>query len=237
MSFERALKIASQIHEPVSVAAFVAVLMTYPLIKIVKSRMQPQAKWLLGFLALAILILGLAPIASSTFLKSRGIYRVRVVVLGPDKLPVEDAQVNSSSGGEAKKIEGGWEFDIPLETRPADGKEVLVASVRSAFLTGSSTVVLAEDYYPTATIQLTHDTSAKIRGIVEDERRRSVAGATVWIIGYGDSTLTDSMGNFVLPAHAADGQIVQIRALKQGMVGNQSAPAGAGPVEIIVRRP
>lgn len=236
MSWEHALKIASQIHDPVSVAAFVSVLALIAFIYAVRAK-RPQSKWIFGILAVGVFILGLAPLAASTFLKSRGVYRVRVIVLGPNKSPVEDAHVSSSSGGEPKKVEGGWEFDIPLQTRPADGKVVLLGSVKNAFLTGTATVVLDQDYYPTTAIQLTSDTSATIRGVVEDEHRRSVSGATVSIAGFDDVALTDSMGNFVLPAHAADGQIVKVRAQKQELVGSLSVPAGRLPVEIIVKRP
>jgi hypothetical protein len=236
MSWEHALRIASQIHDPVSVAAFVSVLAIIAFLTALRAK-RPINKWILGILAVGIFILALAPLAASAFLKSRGIYRIRVVVLGLDKSPVEDARVSSSSGGEPKRVEGGWEFDIPLQTLPADGKEVLMASVKNAFLTGSSAVVLGEDYYPTTTIQLTSDTSATIRGVVVDEQGRSVPGATVSIPGYAERAQTDNMGNFVLPAHAADGQMVQVRAQKGRLGGDISGPAGRGSVTIIVRRP
>jgi hypothetical protein len=234
MSWDDVLKIASQIHDPVSVAAFVAVLAVIALMWAIRAK-KPQARGALGILAFGILLLGLAPLATSTFLKSRGIYHVRAVVLGPDGSPMVDAHVSSSSGGEPKKVDGGWEFDIPPQTRPDDGKEILRASVSSAFLTGSSTVFLAQDYYLTTTIQLASDTSAMIRGVVEDERGRSVAGASVSVAGYDEAELTDSMGNFVLPAHAAEGQVVQVRAQKLALAGSLSVPAGRDPVEIIMK--
>ncbi len=58
-----------------------------------------------------------------------------------------------------------------------------------------------------------------VRGVVLDEHGRSVAGARVSIPGYPDVAVTDEMGNFVLPAHAADGQIVQVRAQKISSLG------------------
>ena len=87
-------------------------------------------------------------------------------MLGLDKQPVDDARVTSSNGGEPKKIEGGWEFDIPPQSRPADGKLTLFASEKNAFLVGNSTLVLDEDYFPAVEIQLEHDTSAIVRGVV-----------------------------------------------------------------------
>jgi sugar lactone lactonase YvrE len=75
-----------------------------------------------------------------------------------------------------------------------------------------------------------------VRGDVIDEHRRSVVGARVSIVGYPDVAVTNEEGNFVLPAHAADGQIVQVRAQKDQLVGTMAVPAGR-PVELVVRRP
>jgi hypothetical protein len=230
---EKALEIASHITHPVTIAAFALVFAAGAFGLALRAK-KPRIAWIL---AAGIIVLGLAPLAASTFLQSRGVYRVRVVVLGPDQSPVEDAHVSSSTGGEPKKVESGWEFDIPPQTRPADGKVILFASVKNSFLSGRSTLVLAQDYYPTTTIQLASDTSAMLRGVVVDEHRKSIAGATVSIAGYTDVTTTDNMGNFVLPAHAAEGQIVQVRAQKDQLVGSVSVPAGRLPVELVVKRP
>ena len=73
-------------------------------------------------------------------------------------------------------------------------------------------------------------------GNAKDERGRSVAGAQVSIPGYPNIAVTDAMGNFVLPAHAADGQIVRLRAQKNQLSVDISAPAGNTPVELTLRR-
>jgi hypothetical protein len=229
--WEKALEIASHITHPVTVAAFAAVLAAY-LFSIAVKKRQSRITWLL---AAVVLILGVAPLLSSTYLQSRGLYRVRVVVLGTDKLPDNDTHVISSNGGEPKKVEGGWEFDIPPQSRPADGKLKLFASEQNAFLAGSSTLVLDKDYFPTVEIQLERDTSATVRGDVIDEHRRPVAGAHVWIPGYSDDAVTDERGNFVLPAHAADGQIVRLRAQKDQATADISTPAGAS-AELMLKR-
>lgn len=230
--WDHALQIASGIHDPIAIVAFGIVFASFIFWVGRKTNFRGPLK----IFAVGIFVVSLAPLAASTFLSSRGIYRVRVTVLGPDRTPIEDAQVSSSSGGEPKKTADGWEFDIPPQSRPADNKVVLRATVKNAFLSGQSTVFLDRDYYPTSTIEVTPDTSATIRGVVLDERLRSVAGASVSIAGYGEGTVTDRMGNFVLQAHAADGQIVQVRAQKGPLVGNVSAPAGRTPVQIILKR-
>ena len=228
----KALELASHITNSVTAAVFIATIAAF-LAWVAIKKGRSHIKWLL---VVVVLILGLAPLVSSTYLRSRGLYIVRVFVLGVDKQPVDDALVTSSNGGEAKKIQGGWEFDIPPQSRPADSKLKLFASEKNAFLAGNSTVVLDKDYFPAVEIQLERNTSSVVRGVVIDEHRRSVVGAHVSIPGYPDVAVTDEMGNFVLPAHAADGQIVQVRAQKDQLVGTLSVPAGR-PVELVVRRP
>lgn len=234
---EKALEIASRITHPIPAAAFAAVLAVVVLISARRKGKPstPEAVWII--LAIGIIVLGIAPLAASTYLQTQGIYRVRLVVLDPDGLPASNADVTSSVGGEPTAAKGRWEFIIPPKTRPADGSVTFIASVRSAFLTGSSTLILAEDYFPTRTIQLTADTSAVVRGVVLDARGMSVADADVSIPGYSDAAVTDKMGNFSLPAHVADGQIVQVRAQKGRLVGSMSVPAGSIPVQIVIKHP
>lgn len=228
---EQALKIASHIGHPVTVAAFALVVAASVFVLALRAK-KPLMAWIV---AAGIIVLGVAPFAASAFLQSRGVYHVQVVVVGPAQSPVEIAQVKSSNGGELKMVEGGWELDIPPQTQPVDGKVTLLASVKDEFLKGTSTLVLAQDYYPTATIQLGADTSAMVRGVVVDEDLRAIAGAKVSIPGYSDVAVTDQKGNFVLPAHAGKGQIVEVRAQKDHLTGRLSAPAGK-VVEVIISR-
>jgi hypothetical protein len=153
----------------------------------------------------------------------------------PDQSTVDIAQVRSSNGGELKMVAGGWELDIPQQARPADGKLTLSASVKDEFLKGKSTLVLGQDYYPTATIQLVAETSAMVRGVVVDEDLGAIAGATVSIDDYPEVAVTDQKGNFVLPAHAGKGQMIEIHAQKGQLTGRLSAPAGK-VVEVIISR-
>src|SRR5882672_716467 len=145
MAWNKVHELASHITHPVTVALFAA----YSFSSAIKKR-QSRVAWLLGA---AVLLLGLAPLVSSAYLQSRGMYRVRVLVLGTDKQPVDAAHVTSSNGGEPKKVEGGWEFDIPPQSRPTDGKLTLLASAPNAFLTGQSTLVLDKDYFPYVEVQ------------------------------------------------------------------------------------
>jgi hypothetical protein len=226
-----ALKIAGHIGHPVMVAAFALVIAA----SVFALLLRAKRPLLAGITAMGILVLGIAPFAASAFLQSRGVYHVQVVVLRPDQSPADIAQVKSSNGGELEMVAGGWQLDIPPQSRPADGKLTLSASVKDEFLKGSSTLVLAQDYYPTAAIQLVADTSAMVRGVVVDEDLRAIVGATASIAGYSDVVVTDQKGNFVLPAHAGKGQMVEVQAQKDRLTGHLSVPAGK-VVEVIISR-
>lgn len=228
---EQALKLASHVPHPEMIAAFAV------LFAVVGFVLLARAKQTLAgcILAIGFLVLGLAPWVASHSVHSQAVYHVQVVLLRSDQSPVDIAQVKSSNGGELKMVAGGWELDVPQQTRPVDGKLTFSAAVKDEFLKGSSTVVLADDYYPTATVQLEADTSATVRGVVVTEDLTAVAGATVSIEGYPDVTVTDQKGNFVLPGHAGKGQIVEVHAEKGHVTGHLSAPAGK-MVEVILGR-
>ena len=130
-------------------------------------------------------------------------------------------------------VGSGWELDIPPQARPADGKLTLSAAAKDEFLKGTSTLVLAQDYYPTVTIQLAAETSAKVSGVVVDENLGAIAGATVSIDDYPEVAVTDQKGNFVLPAHAGKGQMIEVHAQKGQLTGRLSAQAGKA-VEVII---
>jgi hypothetical protein len=166
------------------------------------------------------------------------VYRVRVIVLSPQRVPVNDAKVTSSMGGEAMKVEGGWQFVIPAESKPKDGKLTVYADVPNAFLTGMQNVLLSEDRTPTTIVQLASRPSAQIRGIVVDKMLRAVAGAKVSIIGYGsEAVTTQADGSFSLSAHAADGQQVQLHAEEYGYKAlNQWHSAGDMSATIVLER-
>ena len=188
-------------------------------------------------LAVAIVVLGLAPLVSSMFLQNKGVYRIRVVVLGPDSQPVSAAEVSTSTGAEIKKANGNWEVDVSPQTRPADGKVTVFASVKDSFLAGDATVTLSDEYYQSLTIRLAPLPDATIRGIVTDSVGRSAAGAKVSVPGYRDVAVTDQNGNFALPAHAPNGKMTRVHAEKGGLVADLSCPAGNGQVELNLHRP
>jgi hypothetical protein len=159
-------------------------------------------------------------------------------VLSPQQSPVDNARVWSTLGGEAMKIEGGWLVEIPVEKKPADGKFTIYAEVKDAFWKGSGEVQLGQDRNQSVTIPLDNARNAKVRGIVQDSNGNAVEGALVSVTGYGREALrTGPDGNFELPAHAADGQMVRLHAEKVGYGAvNQDHPAGEHTATLVLER-
>ncbi len=165
-------------------------------------------------------------------------YRVRVIVVDSHQTPVSDAKVWSSIGGEPMAVNGGWLFVIAKDTKPLDGKVTFYASKDAAFLKGQTPLQLGDDHNATVTVPLANDRAAKVIGIVEDDNQNSIADATVSVIGYdSEAQITKASGSFSLPAHATDGQQVQLHAEKAGYrAANSLCPAGDTPCSIVLRR-
>ena len=141
--WEKALEVASRITHPYAVAAFALIFAAMALLTALRAK-KPRIAWLL---ASALLVLGLAPLIASTFLASRRVYHVRVVVFGADGQPVHQAEVSSSAGGELKQANGNWEFDLAPQARPSSEEVTFYASVKDAYLAGSSPLALKDDYF------------------------------------------------------------------------------------------
>jgi hypothetical protein len=231
MWWENALKFASRITHPNTVAVFVAVLVAIVFLSSPKAK-KSRVAWLL---AAALLILGISPLIASTFLTSRGVYHIRVVVLGTDGQPVNQADLSSSAGGEMKQANGNWEFDLAPQAMPSSGQIAFYATVKDAYLGGKSSLALKDDYFPTVTIQLLPLPPVNIRGTVVDEKGKSVSGAHIAISGYSEIATSDAMGNFSLPSHHADGQLVSVRAVKDDRIADTMVVAGRD-AQIVLRR-
>ena len=223
-----------KITTPWNLTAFALAVVLYLVVKRQKKEI-PLAAWIVIVLLIAI------PIGASVYieiLNRNPIYRVRVTVIDPQSIPVEDAKVWSSFGGEPKRVAGGWQFDIPEASKPKDGKLTIFASKESAFLTSQADLTLGNDHNPAVIIHLKRNDSARVRGQVVDSKNRAIAGARVFIVGYeAEADITKEGGNFDLPAHAAIGQEVLLHAEKPGYPSTkQKHPAGDHPAVLVLER-
>jgi len=226
---EFALKIANHIPHP----DVVAILFLVCAVIVVVLAFRAKRPVIGSVAALALAALGLLPLGANHVLKARATYHVQVLLVRPDRSPIYYAQLRSSQGGEMKIWEGGWRLEISPQNYPINGKVDFFATVKDEFLKGQSVLTLAGDYYPTVTIPLVADTSARIKGVVVNDKMLAIPGATVSVAGYPETTITDGRGNFVLPAHAGNGQFVEVHAEKDGIMTRLNAPAGK-VVEIVL---
>jgi hypothetical protein len=227
------LEAAANVSTPFNLAAFAIVALVLILWAARSRRPVPVV---LSVVAIGALVaLALVP----AFMTNRDIYRVRVTVVDPKSVPIEDATVWLSIGGEPKKVAGGWQFDVPVSSVPTDRKVVVYAALKNAFLGGQHPTELGSDYNPAVTVKLVPDESARIRGVVVDGSGRGLAGVRVSVAGRdGEAVLTAEGGGFDLLAHAADGQQVYLHAQKEGYLGaNAWHPAGNTPARIELIRP
>jgi hypothetical protein len=228
--FEAAAKVSNEWSlGAFAMAALVAMLW-------LSSKQRRKYAMLAGIAFVGVVILGALPMVAGAYYASRGVYRVRITVLDDRNTPTEEAKVWSTTGGEPKKIQGVWEFDIPAAAKPLNGKFTVYAALEASFLRGHAEYTLARDFSPALTVSLSHDTSAELRGTVVDRRNRPLAGVRVWVVGFdAESAETGPDGGFRLAAHAADGQQVEIYAHTARLSVNKWCQAGNSPVTIVLR--
>jgi|ERR1035437_874499 hypothetical protein len=222
---------AARVTTPIALAAFAVAGIVWILAR--RKGKVPSAVWAA---IIALTLLGLVPIIVQP--GSLAMYRVRVNVVGPQGIPIDDARVWSSLGGESKKIAGGWQFDIPAATLPGNKKLTVWASLDAAFLKGSREVQLDGDRNLAATVQLQNEQNAFVRGLVLNRSKQAVAEARVSVAGYdAEAVVTGAGGGFVLAGHAARDQSVLIHVEARGYAGaTEWHPAGDLPATIILDR-
>lgn len=231
----KALEVASHLNAPIPVVAFALVFAALVFCQALRSRRNKGVFWSFLVASIVISMLGLAPLAASTYLQSRGVYRVSVEVLGPDKRRVSHAKVSSLPPAQIKEVDGISEIDVAPQIRPANSTLVLSATVAEAYLAGSTKLVLADDYFPSATICLEPLPSVVVRGTVLDRYRKPISDANVAIEGYDEIVKTNRMGNFEIQSHYANGQQVSVMVEKNGVTAKETGPAGEG-FELVLRK-
>ncbi|MBI5908828.1 MAG: hypothetical protein HY848_02570 [Betaproteobacteria bacterium] len=235
------IQASSKVTTPWSLAAF-AIAALVVIVSLLVIKPNAATRKIMWICAAAITFLGLVPIIVSVFVVPpvASVYRIRVTVVGPGQTPVEDAKVWSTIGGEAKKVAGGWEFDIPVASKPATGKFTVFAEQPNAFLAGSREIVLGADtgMAMAVTVPLEKVKPARVRGFVQNEEGATLGGARVMVAGYaGEMIVTSDNGGFELPAHAASGQHVLVHVQKDGYVSSQlSHLAGDDPLVVMLRK-
>ncbi|MBV9760329.1 MAG: carboxypeptidase regulatory-like domain-containing protein [Acidobacteriaceae bacterium] len=222
-----------------SAFAIAALLSLYATFRKKPTAASRQPPWVL---IAVIALLALAPIGIDAYLQHEktaiaGIYRLRVTVVDPRNVPVEDATVRVTAANESKTApDGSAELAIPRGSMPQDGKVTVYAQKDSAFLHGNKEMTLGGDMNPSTTITIAPNRTAPINGTVEDQTGHAIPGVRVGIAGT-TSIETDAGGNFRIPNAGSLGQKVLLHAEKRGYTPvSQYHPAGDEPVVLILTR-
>jgi len=138
------------------------------------------------------------------------VYSLRVVPVGEDGSPVEDATVRASVGNEAQRVPGGWEVEIPRTKVQADGWITVWAKQDSTAAQGRASLELGRDPSPSLEVPL-RTRATTVRGTIVDTAGRALNDARVSVLGFGDEVqVTNSSGTFVLQAHRSPGERVRV---------------------------
>jgi len=191
-------------------------------------------------MVVVICFLGALPTIARTYLdhermKIGEVFRVRALVLDPQGVPVSGATLRTTASNETTTdAQGTAEVAIYRATMPADGKVTIYADLNSAFLHGHRDITLDKDPNPSVRIELKADGSATVSGLVEDQARRAISGASVSVLA-GETGQTGANGMFTLKTNAGVGQMVRLHVDKAGCGSvDQDHPAGRGPVTIML---
>jgi hypothetical protein len=220
---DKILDIASHVSEPIPALVFTVA--TLFLLLLNNRWLKLGASATTRRMAYGIIFLGFAPLVLYAVSAYRGVYRVQVTVLDLDKRPIHDAEV-SAAIGQKKQTDIGWEFDIYPQDRQAGSVVTFYASAKDRYLEGHRSLNLGANFSPDVAIELAPLQQADVLGAVQTRDGKAVAGASVSVIGYSDQATTDSMGDFKLPSHAANGQMVTVRIQKGNLHGQFTIPAG-----------
>jgi hypothetical protein len=142
-------------------------------------------------------------------------YRIRVMVLDPDHMPLNTANVTSNVGEVTKRKDDGWELAVHQASSSGRVKGTITAAVQDDGLRGETVFERANTDNEAINVQLEAKGEARIRGTVVDENNKAVPRAFVGIPGYTAVTTSED-GNFNLPAHVKAGEDVDLHAEKDG---------------------
>jgi hypothetical protein len=198
----------------------------YELVHEVLRRRSERLKW--GLLTFAVLFLVSAGLGAYAFVSEQQlpVYSVRIMPIGPGGQPIAGTTIETSIPAVRKRVEDGWEIELPASALPADRRLDVWVRKEDDFLHGHAQLRLANDLRPGLRVELQKEL-ARVAGLVVDEADRPVEGARVFVVGRpGAAYWTGGDGQFSLAAHAAEGETVHLRADKPGYRPAEEYPYG-----------
>jgi len=231
------LKSIGQIKTPFALAGF-AIAAVVAVFRGVLGTRRTQTKASVWVVVVAICILALVPIAIDSLtqrMKTREIYRIRVLTVDEQGIPVRGATVIVTAVHEATTAtDGSCEISIPKATLPDSGKLTIYAGLDDRH--GKVELTLGSDANPSLTIPLLRDRTAGLHGLVEDEDLHGLSGVQLVVSG-APMVTSDKDGEFSIPPFAAPGESVRVHAEKTGFKPKEDRYlAGAAGVTILMER-
>ncbi|MFC1479296.1 carboxypeptidase-like regulatory domain-containing protein, partial [Planctomycetota bacterium] len=162
---------------------------------------------------------------------------LHITVLDPGGTLATQALVYTLPNSEIRKVSGGWQAEISSERLSSDKKVTVYAEISDKNFKEKAEVEAIPGKHVTVEIKFTPPPEAEVSGRVVDEAGKPVQGVTVLIVGFENEAVTTSEeGLFRLPAHAASGAQVHIRAQKTGMKETTLWHLAGELMEIMIRK-
>jgi hypothetical protein len=218
--WDNILRAAAGIKTPISLIAVVVIALVIVL-QMARRTPGPSRFRFLNTGLFLIAIVGLVPFAASWYIDyqnalRKGIYRVRVTVQSPSGVPAENARIWSSLDAVPKKVDGGWELDVPSGANTAKGTLEIYSRDNETGAFGSAVVSLGNSENLDVILSL-KPPSSTIRGTVKDGDGHALGAVRVTVVGYASEAIsTDNSGGFVLESHVADGGQVKLHFERPG---------------------
>lgn len=165
------------------------------------------------------------------------IYRVTVMVVDPNGVPVSEARVTSAPDCVGSRTEANWRFECSEGLFGNPRVLTLTAQWPARAMIGKEVLELGRDRNRTVTIQLKGSPRGKVRGVIKDDAGRLVKDASVFFAGYQQQgARTNEFGEFELDASQITAQDLRIRVQKAGYQPVESIYPGFGDVSLVIAR-
>ena len=103
--FMQVLSSAAKISNEWSLAAFASGVLLLIVVFFLRRRRVPKAAERVVYVAiLSVVIIGALPFISRAYSEGYGVYRIRITVENPQGMPINDATVTSSIGGNPRRL-------------------------------------------------------------------------------------------------------------------------------------
>lgn len=238
--WENILRFAAEIKTTISLIAIAIVALTLVL-RLAGPKPSRALSKVLNLGLVLIVIVALVPFLASWYIDyenvhRKGIYRVRVTATTVAGMPSEEVKVWANLDSVPKRVDGGWELDIPSGVKTSSGTLEVYVRDNASGAFGKAVVPLDNENL-SVNVPL-NPANVTVRGTVTDEKQHSLSGVRIMIVGYSsEAVFTDKDGGFELQSHVSEGEQVRLHIEKPGYtVLDDYFQAGGRPISAILKK-